>query len=61
MHRTFNCNGCAGKFPAGNIMISAVILYIGSLPAKALRVFSSLNCATIRSYHMEDFIAARNF
>ena len=28
-------------------MISAAILYTGLLPAKALRVFSSLNCATI--------------
>ena len=28
-------------------MISAAILYTGSLPAKALRVFRSLNCATI--------------
>ena len=36
-----------GKIPAGNIMISAAILYTGSLPTKALRVFSSLNCATI--------------
>ena len=36
-----------GKIPAGNIMISAAILYTGSLPAKALRVFRSLNCATI--------------
>ena len=36
-----------GKIPAGNILISAAILYTGSLPAKALRVFSSLNCATI--------------
>ena len=35
-----------GKIPAGNIMISAAILYTGLLPAKALRVFSSLNCAT---------------
>ena len=36
-----------GKIPAGNILISAAILYTGSLPAKALRVFRSLNCATI--------------
>ena len=36
-----------GKIPAGNIMISAAILYTGSLPAKALQVFSCLNCATI--------------
>ena len=36
-----------GKIPAGNILISAAILYTGSLPAKAIRVFHSLNCATI--------------
>ena len=36
-----------GEIPAGNIMISAAILYTGSLPAKALRVFRSINCATI--------------
>ena len=36
-----------GKIPAGNIMISAAILYTGSLPAKALKVFRSINCATI--------------
>ena len=36
-----------GKIPVGNIMISAAIFYTGSLPAKALRVFRSLNCATI--------------
>ena len=52
------CNNCnnkyvwesqpyVGKVPAGNIRISAAILYTGSLPAKALRIFSSLNCATI--------------
>ena len=37
-----------GSIPAGNIMISAAILYIGLMPAKVLRVFSSLNCATIK-------------
>ena len=36
-----------GKVPAGNILISAAILYTGLLPAKALRVFRSMNCATI--------------
>ena len=52
------CNNCTnkyvwesqpyvGKVPAGNIRISAAILYTGSLPAKALQIFSSLNCATI--------------
>ena len=36
-----------GKVPAGNILISAAILYIGSIPAKALRMFKNLNCSTI--------------
>lgn len=36
-----------GYIPAGNIMISAAILYSGSLPAKALRLFKILNCPTI--------------
>ena len=48
----------AGKIPAGNIMISAAILYTGSLPAKALRVFSSLNCATIIR---KTFLAPKGF
>ena len=36
-----------GKVPAGNILISATILYTGCLPAKALRMFKTLNCASI--------------
>ena len=36
-----------GSKPAGNVLISAAILYAGALPMKALRVFSILNCATI--------------
>ena len=36
-----------GDMPAGNLLTSAVILYAGALPAKTLRVFSTLNCATI--------------
>ena len=36
-----------GKVPAGNILISAAILYSGCLPAKALRMFKTLNCASI--------------
>ena len=31
----------------GNLLISAAILYSGSLPAKALRVFDILKCSTI--------------
>ena len=33
--------------PAGNVRISAAILYAGALPAKALRIFRILNCHTI--------------
>ena len=36
-----------GKVPAGNILMSAAILYTGCLPAKALRMFKTLNCASI--------------
>ena len=52
------CNNCMhkrmwqsqphiGNIPAGNILTSAAILYTGSLPAKALRIFTFLNCPTI--------------
>ena len=37
-----------GTIPAGNIMISAAILYTGLMPEMVLRVLSSLNCATIK-------------
>ena len=36
-----------GDVPAGNLLTSAAILYAGALQAKVLRVFSTLNCATI--------------
>lgn len=36
-----------GNVAAGNIAISAAILYAGALPSKALRIFHNLNCATI--------------
>ena len=37
------------NIPAGNLLTSAAILYSGFLPAKALRVFKTLHCATINS------------
>ena len=36
-----------GRTPAGNIRLSAAILFVGALPAQALRMFSVLNCPTI--------------
>ena len=36
-----------GNLPAGNILTSAAILYSGSLPSKALRMFKILGCVTI--------------
>ena len=33
--------------PLGNLLISAAILYTGSLPAKTLQFFKALKCATI--------------
>ena len=36
-----------GSIPAGNLLTSAAILFSGSIPAKALRIFKILNCFTI--------------
>ena len=36
-----------GNIPAGNISLSAAILYAGALPTKALRIFSFLKCCSI--------------
>ena len=38
-----------GKTPAGNIYTPAAILYTSAFPAKALRIFRMLKCATIMS------------
>ena len=42
-----------GSVPAGNICLSAAILYSGALPTKTLRMFSILNCSviSIRTFH----------
>lgn len=41
------------KVPAGNVLLSASILCSGSLPAKTIRMFTFMNCATIseRTYY----------
>lgn len=55
---TQSCSRCGYRFiwesqsftggtPAGNILTSAAILYSGVIPAKALRVFRTLNCSSI--------------
>ena len=36
-----------GNIPAGNISLSAAILFAGALPTKALRIFKILNCCCI--------------
>ena len=38
-----------GNIPAGNLLTSAAILYSGAFPAKFLRAFHILKCATITS------------
>ena len=45
--RTWDSQPHIGTLPAGNILLSAAILYAGALPAKTLRVFRILRCATI--------------
>ena len=47
-----------GKVPAGNILISAAILYTGCLPAKALRMFKTLNCASINLFSVSKHLFA---
>lgn len=47
-----------GNITAGNILTSAAILYSGSLPAKALRLFDILNCPTITN---KTFFRHQNF
>ena len=55
---TQTCNKCLrtrvwesqpflGKIPAGNVLLSAAILFVGALPSRALRLFHVLNCPTI--------------
>ena len=45
--RVWNSQPYVGGTPAGNLFMSASILYSGSLPTKVLRVFSILKCAAI--------------
>ena len=66
-----SCNDCRkkrvwesqpfiGTRPAGNVLLSSAILYTGSLPSKALRLFQVLKCATISRSdffrHQSDFM-----
>ena len=55
---TQTCSRCGYRFiwesqpyiggtPAGNILMSAAILYSGLIPAKALRLFRTLKCSSI--------------
>ena len=45
--RTWESQSFIGTVPAGNILLSSAILYSGSLPSKALRMFQVLKCAAI--------------
>ena len=44
---TWNSQPFVHGVPQGNILISAAILFSGSLPLKALHVFQIMNCAAI--------------
>ena len=44
---TWNSQPFINNIPAGNILLSASILFSGSLPEKALRIFKFLGCASI--------------
>ena len=45
--RVWDSQPYVGRTPAGNIRLSAAILFVGALPAQALRIFRTLNCPTI--------------
>ena len=45
--RTWESQPYIGNIPAGNILTSAAILYSGTLPSKALKMFQILNLSTI--------------
>ena len=44
---TWESQSFIGTVPAGNILLSSALLYSGSLPSKALRMFQVLKCAAI--------------
>ena len=48
------------KIPAGNIRLSAAILYAGAMPTKVIRVFTFLRCETISIdtyfWHQRDYL-----
>lgn len=63
---TQHCHQCGMKFvwqsqpligqvPLENLLISAAILYSGSLPSKALRMFDILKCSTINFVQKPSF------
>ena len=45
--RVWDSQPYIGRIPAGNIMMSAAILFVGALPGQALRLFNVLNCPAI--------------
>ena len=45
--RTWESQSFIGTVPARNILLSSAILYSGSLPSKALRMFQVLKCTAI--------------
>ena len=45
--RVWDSQPYIGKTLAGNLLVSAAILFVGALPAQALRMFNMLNCCTI--------------
>ena len=55
------------SIPAGNLLMSASILFSGALPSKSLRVFQFMNCASISQgtffSHQRSFLipAIKNF
>ena len=47
-HRKWESQPLIKKVPAGNLLLSAAILFAGAQPTKVLRVLDFLKCATIK-------------
>ena len=58
---TWHSQPFIGHIPLGNIQLSAAILFSGSLPTSALKIFHNLRCAVISSRtffrHQQQFLA----
>jgi len=63
--REWYCQPFVGYKPAGNLLMSAGILFLGSIPSKTLRMYREMNiqCISISTYmqHQKYYLHPANF